>query len=812
MKRKILLLILFFLVAISLSAQASLRKVIIGGDYNYPPYEYIDENNQPVGYNVELSRMICDQLGWTPEFRLAKWALVRQWLDAGEIDLVQGMAFSIDRAKELYFSEAHTQTWRAIFVPKGSAIKSVNDLNNSTLLVQQGDIAIDYLARIDFKGTLMEVPTQEDALKLLDSGDYDAGIVNFMNGMFILNQDRLKRVVPLPQRIQQKEYCYASNHEDMIEQINGALLTLSKTGQLAELQEKWLDSYEAALVPGSRAPNKLFYLFIPLLLALIGGSLWLWTMRRRYCQLQTAFTEEQTHRHNIEIELTRENSVFVRGPVILYKHKANPFKPVMISENIDQWGFTVDEYLSLGEDLKDVIFSEDRQRFFEQLEAMDASDYLIHRYRILTKSGEIRWILDYTVSVSSTVHERLYYGYLIDITAQKNMEAQLLITKEKAEAASMAKTHFLASMSHEIRTPLNGIMGFLQVLMQMDCTPEQKEYYEIMYSSGRSLMKIINDILDFSKIESGKLDLIKSDFNPRSLISDILKPFIYNNSKPELSIHSHINDRIPDIVHGDQLRLKQILINLLHNAVKFTDSGSVDINVDIYTQSTTDVRLLFCVSDTGIGIDPRKQRDIFDNFNQVDSQITSKYGGTGLGLSIVKRLVELMNGFIWVESEKGKGSSFFFIIPFECSTTEVTPISGQSLLSTAILPSLKEMRVLLVEDEPINQVVTKHQLEAWDIRVDLAANGQEALDLVWQSSYDVILMDVQMPIMDGITATQKLRQREKTSGAHTPVIAFTAAAMVGDRERFLEIGMDDYIAKPVEMKALHEMLSKYHKS
>lgn len=811
MKPKTLLLLLIYLAVITLSAQASPRKVIIGGDYNYPPYEYLDENNQPVGYNVELSRMICDQLGWTPEFRLAKWALVRKWLDAGEVDLVQGMAFSVDRAKELYFSEAHTQTWRAIFVPKGSPIKSVNDLDNATILVQQGDIAIDYLSHIDFKGTLLKVPTQEDVLKLLDAGEYDAGIVNFMNGMFILNQDRLKRVNPLPQRLQQKEYCYASKHEDLVKQVNSALLTLSKTGQLANLQEKWLGDYEAALVPGYKTSKVVLYLFIPLLMALIGASLWLWVLRRKYQRLHSAFNEEQAHRNYIEIELTRENNVFVRGPVILYKYQANPLKPLMISENIDQWGFTVDEFISLGENLKDVIFSEDRQRFFAQLEAMQESDYLIHRYRILTKSGEIRWILDYSVSIPSLEHKRLYYGYLIDITAQKNMEAQLLVTKEKAEAASLAKTHFLASMSHEIRTPLNGIMGFLQVLMQMDSTPEQKEYYEIMYSSGRSLMKIINDILDFSKIESGKMDLIKSDFNPRSLINDILKPFIHNNSKPALSIHSHINERIPDIVHGDQLRLKQILINLLHNAVKFTDSGSVNINVDIYTQSPTDVRLLFCVSDTGIGIDPQKQRDIFDNFNQVDSHITSKYGGTGLGLSIVKRLVELMNGFIWVESEKGKGSSFFFIIPFECSSIEVTPISGQSLLSTAILPSLKGMRILLVEDEPINQVVTKRQLESWNIGVDLAANGQEGLELALQNSYDVILMDVKMPIMDGITATQKLRQRESASGQHTPVIAFTAAAMVGDRERFLEIGMDDYIAKPVEMKALHELLSKYYK-
>jgi len=189
-------------------------------------------------------------------------------------------------------------------------------------------------------------------------------------------------------------------------------------------------------------------------------------------------------------------------------------------------------------------------------------------------------------------------------------------------------------------------MGFVQVLMQLDASAEQKEYYEIMYSSGRSLMKIVNDIIDFSKIESGKLDLITSDFNLRYLINDIQKPIIINSKKPQLQIKSKVNDRIPNVLYGDQLRLKQVLINLLQNAVKFTEEGFVEISVDIYTITHRDIRLLFCVSDSGIGIDPQKQQDIFDNFSQADPLITSKYGGSGLGLSIVKRLVELMSGFI----------------------------------------------------------------------------------------------------------------------------------------------------------------------
>ncbi|MDD4310579.1 MAG: ATP-binding protein, partial [Candidatus Cloacimonetes bacterium] len=315
------------------------------------------------------------------------------------------------------------------------------------------------------------------------------------------------------------------------------------------------------------------------------------------------------------------------------------------------------------------------------------------------------------------------------------------------------------------------------------------------------------------KIESGKMELIINAFNPRMLIEDVLKTYRVQNKNPDLEIRHVINERIPDILYGDQLRFKQIIVNLLQNAVKFTESGFVEINADIYTVNDSLIRLLFCVSDTGIGIDHNKQHEIFDDFNQADANITGKYGGTGLGLSIVKRLVQLMNGFIWVESEPGKGSSFYFILPFEVTHEQPQIPSGESTLSEKGRSSLLGMRVLLVEDEPINQVVTLRQLESWKIEVTLAANGKEALEKCSVNNYDAILMDIQMPVMDGITATQTLRLQEIPKNRHTPIIAFTAAALVGDRERFLEHGMDDYIAKPIELNQLHRILAKYwHRS
>jgi signal transduction histidine kinase/ActR/RegA family two-component response regulator len=743
-----------------------------------------------------------------PEFRLAKWALVVQWLENDEIDLVQGMAFSIERAKKMYFSDAHTQTWRSIFVRKDSPLESSKDILNATIVLQQGDIANDYLKRIRFTGKIVNVPSQEDALKLLDSGQYDACIVTHMNGIHILHRDKLNNIKALPERLLQREYCFASKDIRLIEAINGALLSLSQSGQLAIIQNKWFgnaiqeEHSDASFI-------RLHPWFIPLISLLFVLIISLLFVIRAYRRSRLELQSELNIRKGIQTELNREYSIFVRGPVILYKMQMQPVKPLMISENVDQWGYSADEIIELGEKFTDLVFSEDKEKFFVESSDSQQPDYSVKRYRIVTKSGEIRWVLDYSTSVESQRSERLHYGYLMDITSQSNLEAQLMESKEKAEASNTAKSHFLANMSHEIRTPLNGITGFLQVLMQMQASPEQQEYYEIMYASGRNLMKIINDILDFSKIESGKLDLIQSIFNPRILIEETVKPFVMHNKGPELEIRYQLNANIPNVLFGDQLRLKQIVINLLQNAVKFTESGLVEVAVDVYTMNEKDIRLLFRISDTGIGIDPRKQEDIFDNFSQANSLITSKYGGTGLGLSIVKRLVELMNGFIWVESEQGKGSSFFFILPFELRTEDTEPLPDSSNPAEMKLAKLTGMEVLLVEDEPINQVVTRRQLESWDISVTVAANGLKALELCKDHHYHAILMDIQMPVMDGITATRTLRLSEIKAGLHTPVIAFTAAALVGDRERFLDCGMDDYIAKPIDMAQLHSILVKY---
>jgi len=801
--------VLFVLCSWNLIAQEPAQnRIVIGGDSDYPPYEYINEDGQPDGYNVELSQKVARIIGVEPEFRLAKWALVRSWLEDGSIDIVQGMSFSIERAKELYFSGAHAVTWRTVFIRNDSNILSEADIMNGSVAIQQGDVAQEYLIQAGFSGQLSQVPSQEIALKLLDKGNFDACVANYVLAMHTIRNLKLKNIKALPQRIQQRNYCFASRDPELIRKVDAALIELSRSGELARLHRKWFGHLDADLVQRQSLVYGMAYAGIPLLLLAFILLMLFRNKNREITKIKAQLSNSVLELNAAKGKLEPWLDVFIEGPVILYRVTHHPMQLLYISENIKKWGYSSEQLCSEYRDFSEIIFSEDRERVIRQSDSLKQGECTILNYRTITKSGELRWVLDFCrPQINPNDSGLCFVGYLIDITAQKMHEAQLMEDKEKAEAANFAKSHFLANMSHEIRTPLNGITGFLQVLMQMDADEQQREIFDIMYSSSRNLLKIINDILDFSKIESGKLKLILSEFNPRYLIEDLIKQFEHLVTKEGLIIRAQIQDQIPDVLKGDQLRLKQILMNLLQNALKFTDHGQIMISAEIYTRSETDLRILFKVSDTGIGIDPIKQTDIFDNYSQVNSHITSKYGGTGLGLAIVKHLVELMNGFIWVESEPGKGSCFFFILPFsiynELPQSETEHIHPEILIDQHI-----NAKILLVEDEPVNQLVTKRQLETWGLTVDIANTGAEALLMYQNNHYDLILMDIQMPVMDGITATQKIRDMEVSISRHIPIVAFTAAALVGDRERFLAAGMDEYLAKPVEMNDMHRIIVK----
>ncbi|SHE78237.1 hybrid sensor histidine kinase/response regulator [Chryseobacterium takakiae] len=397
------------------------------------------------------------------------------------------------------------------------------------------------------------------------------------------------------------------------------------------------------------------------------------------------------------------------------------------------------------------------------------------------------------------------YHILRQFKRQRLLIQELDVAEKKASVAAQTKENFLANMSHEIRTPLSGILGFTNLLQKRPLDETSKEFVSSIQRSGENLMAIINDILDLSKIEAGMMRITKGLFSINGLVNSVETFFVERAKEKGLTISSTIDPSIPDTLNGDATRLTQILVNLIGNAIKFTHQGRITIEIYNKHQTENEVVVGFKVSDTGIGIDKEKLSEVFERFNQGEDSITRNYGGTGLGLSIVKSLIQLQNGDIEVTSEQGKGTIFHFFIPYTIAKEQIHAIpthDTQYFKDRSNTP----LKVLVVDDNAINQSLLKHLLSQWNIDFDTANNGLEAVEYLKNHDCDLVLMDIQMPQMDGYTATQKIREE---LNLNLPIIAMTAHALAGEREKCLSRGMNEYISKPVNEDELFKLISGF---
>jgi PAS domain S-box-containing protein len=411
------------------------------------------------------------------------------------------------------------------------------------------------------------------------------------------------------------------------------------------------------------------------------------------------------------------------------------------------------------------------------------------------------------VSISPVHIDDYWHATFIvrDISERKQREADLIKARENAEEASMARQRFLSVMSHEIRTPLNGIIGTANLLAQEDPREDQKEYLETLVFSGNHLLSLINDILDFSKIEANKIEFERLDFNLKELVSGVLKIFDYKAADKGISLTAELDTQIPTFLKGDTVRLNQILTNLIGNAIKFTEKGEVKVLVKTKNLSESSITCKFEIIDTGIGIPQDKIHTIFDLFSQADTNTTRKFGGTGLGLAITQKLIELQRGKINVQSEVGHGSNFTFELTFNRSSKKIEPNST----TVDNLKSLEGMKVLLVEDNKINQMIATKFLMRWNAQVTLAENGLEALERVQQQKHDIVLMDLQMPLMDGYEAAAQIRKLDGIHYQKIPIIALTASALIEVKEGITRAGMNDIVSKPFIPDELNNKIFEY---
>jgi PAS domain S-box-containing protein len=469
-------------------------------------------------------------------------------------------------------------------------------------------------------------------------------------------------------------------------------------------------------------------------------------------------------------------------------------------------GYNIDDVKAkhLGDTLKgeltDVAIIERARRLSRNKQSFEV-DLLAYR-----KDGQLLWIsVINSVILGNNGEVDKYIEVIIDITAKKRVEMELIAAKEEALQLNRAKDIFMSVMSHEIRTPLNAVIGMSHLLINDNPLESQKENLGILKFSAENLMTLINDVLDFTKIETGNVELEKANVNLREMVQRVTSSMQYRASEKNIYLKQSVEDAIPEFVIGDSARLVQVLLNLVSNALKFTDTGGVIIDLKVLEEKNNSIRIRFAVTDTGIGIANNKINTIFESFKQAEADTTRKYGGTGLGLAISKRLIELHDSRINVDSVLDQGSTFWFTITFNKSDNN--SVSNDNKMEIGL-----RLSVLVVDDNQINRILVNKVLQKWGTIVDFAENGKEAVDkILANKEYDVVLMDVHMPIMGGLEATQILRAHPETYFQQLPIVALTASMLSSEVNQMTSAGMNDFILKPFDPKTLYEKLARYQK-
>jgi PAS domain S-box-containing protein len=774
------------------------------------PFEFVNKR-QVTGMNVELAQWMAADMGFKIRIEIAPLNVATEMVLNGEADAMTSLFNSPERGAEFDFTQPLKITPVILYVRSDTEdIHDIYSLNHRSVAIVGSSHALEILQKYEILCEIRFVSSTEECVDLVKNGEVDAMIGNELvtqHYMYATGTSGLK-VVGDP--LYNARLCMAvkDGNQELLNLLNKGISYAQKSGTLNRIQAKWLGSEYARQI----MPIKYILAFTSGAAALVASIiflilLWNSKLRRKVHERTLQYAESEDRLR--QIFENSPDAVFVldrEGLVLSANDRAcssvKMSKLELLSKRIHNFAPKSDES-DVTENLKKWFAGEIKQcEGF--IRASDGTSFPIEMTGALQKINgkEVLQLHARDTTLRKEAEEQLLKASQMAEEAKKMAEH----AREEAEQANLAKSEFLANMSHEIRTPLNGIVGMAQLIADTQLSSEQFNCIETIQQSTSGLLNIINHVLDISKIEAGQMDIRLSVIDLRAMCNSLFYIFEPQALQAGVSIKCEYQDSVPLYVMGDEGLIEQVLINLVGNALKFTHQGSVTLNIECHNKTANGAELYFQVIDSGIGINKEKQRTIFDKFTQADSSAKRLYGGTGLGLAICKQLVELMGGKIGLISSPGQGSTFFFNLTLPQASQAAALKEPESLRPKTIEKT--DAKILLVEDNLVNQKVATAILSKAGCQVDTADNGQDAIQQIRAVKYDLVLMDCQMPVMDGFEATARIRAMEAPLNA-IPIIAITAHAMKDDKQKCIDGGMNDYISKPINRQDLINLINNY---